>query len=139
VPPNDDDEMMAQYHGRYSYGSSLIGAILKGERTMKIYVDREVKTLKGGAFDPPVTLREALYNAITCPTDFDRGSSLKEKLELHRLGKRITSEGDQTGVVELSAQEMSKIQERVNAAFSSNQFVGQVCEMLEDGYTPPVP
>lgn len=103
---------------------------------MKIHVDRPVLTIGGKEFEPPTTLRAALFNALTSSVPGDERLPMDEKLKLHRLAVLMHSQGQDTGVLELSVEQIAEIKKRAAVCYP-NHFFGQVNAMLEDNATAP--
>jgi hypothetical protein len=104
---------------------------------MKIYLERPVLTVQGKPFEPPMTLRAAIFQALLAHLEDDVRLPLDEQMKIHALQK-ITDKPDAEGMVELTAEQVTKIKARVGKLYSI-QCIGQICEMLEDGQRPAVP
>lgn len=111
----------------------------------KVYVDRAVLRIDGTPFDPPCTLRSALYLCLTAPIQGDPRSgrqgdeqlSIDEKLELHRLAVLMHKRAGDGGIIELKAEDIAAIKKRAGRILFA-EILGQVYAMLEDGVLPSV-
>lgn len=96
--------------------------------SVKILVDRPVLTIRGEPFDPPVTVRSALYMACVNPAPGDERMGYDEKLRWHALGTRIALSKDE--VVEVKPEDFADLKRRMAATFSVH-LLGQVNATLE--------
>lgn len=103
---------------------------------MRIFVDRPIMTLDGKNFEPVTSLRAALFNACIAPLESDRNLSLEDKLKVHRLAQRVSQSAESSGCLELTAEEISALKQRLNGAYPHPHFIGQIVAMLEDGFMP---
>lgn len=113
---------------------------------MKVNVDQLVRNLDGSPYKPtraacpqcgspaqigdPMTVRSACVEALSTPLQSDREKTTMQKMELFDLAQKIYGAGDD-GIVDLTAKEITVVQERVNQFYLAPPVVAQVHRMLE--------
>lgn len=93
---------------------------------MRYNLDLEMKLPDGKQFEPPVTLRGAMFGAMTANLRSDQNLSMDDKLKVHRLAKRLAKDGD----VELSTDEVTQIKQRINEGWGC-AYLGAAWDLLE--------
>lgn len=93
---------------------------------MRYNLDTDITTIDGKSFEPPSTLKAAIFTALSATLRTDERLTPEEKLKLFSLSVRC-HEG---GLVDLAAEDVAKIKERAGALFSIH-FFGRMVQLLE--------
>jgi len=105
---------------------------------MNINFDLEVKRLSGAPFldggaakegeeAPPLLLKNGVVNCLLEPQQADASAKGATKLELYELARKISAGGE----VDLSAEEITKVRERVQASSYGIEVIGAICDMVK--------
>ncbi len=95
--------------------------------TLKTIDGNEMKDVDGEGKAVDATLKLAIVNALLAPAQNEKGV---DKVRTYELAKKVYSvDGDE--LVELSAEDITLIKEKVGETFPSPLVVGQVFDLLE--------
>ena len=93
---------------------------------MKRNLETPLLNVANEPFEPPVVLGFVCSNAATGMLPGDDGLAIATKIALYSLAKKLVA----GGVVDLSAEEIAMLKERIGRMFSI-QIIGRAFEHLE--------
>lgn len=101
---------------------------------MKIDMSQQLRGLDGkpvlvkdGEESVPMKLSNVCVNALLTATEGDKKQSGEDKFKNYHLAQKLHEKSE----VELEAEEVAKLKERVSKVFPSPLVVGQAWDMLE--------
>lgn len=100
---------------------------------MKRNLSVALRDLEGKPFADAETLRDLVYFALRVTLPIDEKSSLAEKRKVFDLTVRVV----QGGVIDVSADELKMILDRLNLAAPNPIVCGIACGLLEQDYVEP--
>lgn len=93
---------------------------------MKLSLDQVMKDAKGEEFADKATLGTAIYASLQAQLPTDAGTSLEAQMKRYRLLQRVGKGGE----IDVTAEEISMIKDRVSKAFPIS-VVGAVVDIVE--------
>lgn len=79
----------------------------------------------------PQTLRSICFTAVTSVTPQDRSKTPDTAMKLYGLAQKLFNDGKDDGLVELSAEEIVLIKDRINSTYPSVIIIGSSYALLE--------
>lgn len=94
---------------------------------MKRNLDAPILDLEGRPFEDQATLKTVSFLAATASLPSDQNLSVSSKLELYSLAQKLHTGGE----VDLTAEEISLLKDRIGKTFASVIVIGRAFELLE--------
>lgn len=94
---------------------------------MKRNLDALILQLDGNPFEDKATLKTVVFMAVTTPLQADQHDSVDQKIRLYTLAQKVY----QGGEVDLSAEDISLIKDRIGKVFNHVVVIGRAFELLE--------
>ena len=95
---------------------------------MKRNLDLPILQLDGKPFEDKATLKTVAFLAVTATLQSDQSMQVNEKMRLYALAQKVHA----GGVVDLEAEDVALLKDRIGKAFSHVVVIGRAFELLEN-------